>query len=52
MRHDSPVYVALLDAPQAFDRVQYVKMFVLLIKRGICSLNARFFSKIVHQPAS
>ena len=36
-RHDSPVYVTLLDASQAFDRVQYVKMFKLLIKRGICS---------------
>ncbi len=46
LRHDSPVYVALLDASQAFDRVQYVKMFKLLIKRGMCSLTARFLAKL------
>ena len=29
------------DASRAFDRVQYVKLFRLLIKRGSCSLIAR-----------
>jgi hypothetical protein len=44
LRHDSSIYLVLLDASQAFDRVQYVKMFRLLIQRGICPLTARFLA--------
>ena len=41
VRHNSSIYVVLLDASQAFDRVQYVKLFKLLLKRGVCPLLAR-----------
>ena len=34
-RH-SPVFVTLLDATRAFDRVHYVKLFRLLLRRGMC----------------
>lgn len=34
-RH-SPVFVTLLDASRAFDRVQYIKLFTLLLDRGMC----------------
>ena len=36
--------VALLDASKAFDRVQYVKLFNLLIKRGLCPIIVRFLA--------
>ena len=42
MNNDSNVYVTLLDASRAFDRVEYVKLFKLLISRGICPIVARF----------
>ena len=44
LRHDSSIYLVLLDASQAFDRVQYVKLFRLLVKRGICPLTARLLA--------
>lgn len=37
----SNVNVCMLDASKAFDRVHYVKLFRLLIKRGICPIIAR-----------
>ena len=38
-------YIPLLDAAQEFDRVQYVKLFRLLVKRGICpSLTVRLLA--------
>ncbi len=37
----SNVYMLLLDATKAFDRVQYSKLFKLLIKRDICPLIVR-----------
>ena len=40
--NNSSVYVTLLDASKAFDRVNYVKLFELLMSRGICPLTARF----------
>lgn len=40
------MYVVLLDASQAFDRVHYVKLFKLLIDRGICPLLARLLAKM------
>ena len=36
----------LLDASQAFDRVQYVKLFKLLLQRGTCPLTARFLARL------
>jgi len=33
---DSPVFVTLLDATRAFDRVHYVKLFRLMLRRGMC----------------
>ena len=39
-RNDSPLYLVTLDASRAFDRVEYNKLFQLLIDRNICSLYA------------
>ena len=36
INHDSPVYCVLLDASKAFDRIEYIKLFKLLIDRGLC----------------
>ena len=38
----SNLYCLLLDASQAFDRVHYIKLFKLLLKRGLCFASARF----------
>ena len=38
----SNVYCLLLDASQAFDRVHYIKLFKLLIEKGMCYLTACF----------
>ena len=38
---DSPVHVMLLDASQAFDRVEFIRLFRLLERKGICPLVAR-----------
>ena len=38
----SNLYCLLLDASQAFDRVHYIKLFKLLLKRGLCFVSARF----------
>ena len=37
VNNNSPVFVTLLDASRAFDRVHYVKLFKLLAKRNLCS---------------
>jgi len=39
---DSDVYVTLLDASRAFDRVNYVKLFRILVKRKLCPVVTRF----------
>lgn len=36
------VYIALLDASRAFDRVEYIKLFEILISKGICPIIIRF----------
>ena len=36
----------LLDTSQAFDRVDYVKLFQLLLKRGMCPIITRFLLNI------
>ena len=38
----SDVYIALLDASRAFDRVEYIKLFEILMSRGICPIVTRF----------
>ena len=42
----SNVFLLLLDASQAFDRVNYVKMFTMLSQRGLCSVVLRWLSKL------
>ena len=39
---NSPLLLVTLDATKAFDRVEYCKLFKLLIDRGICPLYAGF----------
>ena len=39
---NSNVYITMLDASKAFDKVNYVKLFKLLIKMGLCPLYCRF----------
>ena len=43
---ESNVYMLSLDATKAYDRVQYSKLFKLLIERNICSLIIRFIMNI------
>lgn len=42
----SNVYALLLDATKAFDRVNYIKLFKLLIKRGVNALFVRVLLKM------
>ena len=42
----SNVYAMFLDASKAFDRVQYTKLFKLLIEKGCCPLIARFLARL------
>ena len=44
VNNGSPVFLVLLDASKAFDRVQYITLFRLLINRGLCSVTARFLA--------
>ncbi len=42
LNNDSHVHMTLLDASSAFDRVNYVKLFRLLMKRKLCPILLRF----------
>ena len=42
IKNGGQVFLTLLDASKAFDRVNYIKLFRLLIKKGLCPLMARF----------
>ena len=44
MKNKSHVFSVFLDASKAFDRVHYVKLFRLLLKRDICPVIARFLA--------
>lgn len=39
---DAPVYISLLDASRAFDRVNFIKLFKLLLHNNFCAMNAKF----------
>ena len=45
-RNHNDVYAMFLDASQAFDRVNFVKLFKLFIKKGLCPLITRFLLKL------
>ena len=40
----SGVFTMLLDASKAFDRVHYIKLFRLLLRKGCCPVIARFLA--------
>ena len=40
-KNKSSVYCVLLDASQAFDRVEYVKLFKVMLNKNICPVVAR-----------
>jgi len=46
VNNDSPVYCTFLDATKAFDRVDYSKLFRLLIRRKVPSLILRFLLRM------
>jgi len=42
LKNDGDLYVMLLDASQAFDRVNFIKLFNVLREKGMCPLLCRF----------
>lgn len=46
LNNDTNVYAVLLDASKAFDRVNYVKLFRLLLKKNLCPIVIRFLAKL------
>ena len=46
LNQKSEVYCILLDASKAFDNVQYIKLFKLLQKKGLCPIIIRFLIKM------
>jgi hypothetical protein len=45
----SDVYITLLDASKAFDRVEFTSLFRLLLNKGICPIVARFLLRLYTQ---
>ena len=43
-RQETSVYCVMLDASKAFDKVHYIKLFRLLLRKGLCPLVARFLA--------
>ena len=43
-QNNSNIFVTFLDASKAFDRVEYVKLFRILIDKHVCPMVARFLS--------
>ena len=41
LNNGSDAYIIMLDASKAFDRIEYTKLFTLLIERGICPMILR-----------
>ena len=50
--NDSNVYMTLIDASKAFDRVQYVKLFKLLLSINVCPVVARLLCYVYHSVIS
>ena len=46
LNNNTNVYTVLLDASRAFDRVNYVKLFKLLMKRNLCPIITRFLTNL------
>ena len=44
--NDSNIYLTLLDASKAFDKVNYNKLFQLLIQKGMCPLYCKFLATL------
>ena len=44
--NDSNIYLTLLDASNAFDKVNYNKLFQLLIQKGMCPLYCKFLATL------
>ena len=49
VHNDSSVFCTLLDASKAFDRVEYVKLFKLLMVTDIPSVSLRLLLNMVHE---
>jgi hypothetical protein len=47
----TPCHVALLDASKAFDRVEYVRLFNLLLQRGLCARVCKLLALLYTQQA-
>ena len=45
-RNDSSLYLVFLDASQAFDRVNYCKLFKSLLTRNMCNTTLRFLIRM------
>ena len=43
-KNNSDVYVMMLDASKAFDRIEYINLFTLLLKKGLCPLICRILA--------
>ena len=41
LNNGSDAYIIMLDASKAFDRIEYAKLFTLLIERDICPMILR-----------
>ena len=49
MYNNSKVHCMMIDASQAFDKVHYVKLFELLLEKGLCPIVARFLATMYTQ---
>ena len=45
----SSVYIALLDASKAFDRVEFTSLFQMLLDKSICPIVTRFLLRLYTQ---
>jgi hypothetical protein len=44
--NDTPVYCVMLDASKAFDCVQFIKLFRILLSKGMCPLMSRLLATL------
>ena len=50
INNKSTVYVLMLDCSKAFDRVNYIKLFSILIEKRVMSICYRGVDKFIHKP--